>query len=71
VIAPDETVQTRPVKVAEIDGGQALVDSGVKANEKVVTDGQYRLQPGARVQELHGAAAHQADLQSSVEQELP
>ena len=71
VIGPDETVQVRPVQVDNIDGGQALIESGLKANEKVVIDGQYRLQPGAHVQELHGAAAQQANLQSSVEQELP
>ena len=41
------------------------------ANEKVVVDGQYRLQSGALVQELHGKAAQEADLQSAVEQAIP
>ena len=40
----------RPVTVAQISDGQALIDSGLEANEKVVVDGQYRLQPGSRVQ---------------------
>jgi multidrug efflux system membrane fusion protein len=71
VIGSDGTVQTRPVTVTQISGGQVLIDSGLQANEKVVIDGQYRLQPGALVQELHGQAAQEADLQSSVQQEIP
>lgn len=71
VIRPDQTVTTRPVNVAEISNGNALIDSGLEANEKVVVDGQYRLQAGTRVQELQGNAAKQADLQNSVEQEIP
>ncbi|MGY2939546.1 multidrug efflux system membrane fusion protein [Bradyrhizobium sp. GM6.1] len=71
VIGPNETVTTRPVKVAYNSDGDALIDSGLQANEKVVVDGQYRLQPGAHVKELVGAAAQGANLQSSVEQEIP
>ena len=71
VIGPNESVTTRPVKVTDIGDGGALIDSGLQANEKVVVDGQYRLQPGTHVQELQGNAANQADLQSSVEQEIP
>ena len=71
MIGSDGTVQTRPVSVAQISGGQAMIDSGLHANEKIVVQGQYRLQPGAIVQELHGRAAQQADLESSVEQEIP
>jgi membrane fusion protein, multidrug efflux system len=70
-IGPDETVATRFVKVAYISDGEALIDSGLQANEKVVVDGQYRLQAGAHVKELVGAAAQGANLQSSVEQEIP
>jgi multidrug efflux system membrane fusion protein len=71
VIGPDQTVQTRPVVVSQISEGVALIDSGLQANENVVVNGQYRLQAGAHVQELHGKAAQEADLQSSVEQEIP
>jgi membrane fusion protein, multidrug efflux system len=60
-----------PVTVAQISDGQALIDSGLQPNENVVVDGQYRLQPGALVRELHGNAAEQADLQSAVEQAIP
>ena len=71
VIGPDETVQTRPVTISQISEGQALVDSGLEANEKIVAEGQYRLVAGTRVHELQGQEAQQADLQSSVEQEIP
>jgi multidrug efflux system membrane fusion protein len=71
VIAADDTVQTRPVTVAQISDGQALIDSGLKSDERIVAAGQYRLQAGALVHELHGKAAQEADLQSSVEEQLP
>ncbi len=48
VIQPDNTVQTRPVKVAQVDNNVALIDDGLKAGEKVVVDGQYKLRPGAK-----------------------
>jgi len=71
VIGPDESVQTRPVVVSQISEGQALIDSGLKADEKIVVQGQYRLVAGTHVRELEGQEAQQADLQSSVEQEIP
>ena len=46
VVKPDSTVAMRPVKVAQISDGQALIDSGLTANEQVVVDGQYKLQAG-------------------------
>src|SRR5947209_6219267 len=63
VINPDGTVAVRDVKVAQTSGGQALIDSGLTANEQVVTDGQYKLQAGTRVTLLHGKAAEQAKAQ--------
>jgi multidrug efflux system membrane fusion protein len=71
VIAPNDTAQLRPVKVDQISEGAAVIDSGVQANEAVVVDGQYGLQPGSLVNVLHGKAAEQANLQSSVEQAIP
>ena len=71
VVGPDRTVQMRPVTVAQISDGQALIDSGLKPNETVVLEGQYRLEPGSLVEELHGKAAESADLQSAVEQAIP
>ena len=71
VVGPDRTVQMRPVTVAQISEGQALINSGLKPEENVVVEGQYRLQPGSLVEALHGKAAESADLQSAVEQAIP
>lgn len=49
VIKPDMTVESRTVKVARTVKGESVVDSGVKAGETVVTDGQLRLTTGAKV----------------------
>jgi len=49
VIKENNTVEVRPVKVAQIQEGEALIDSGLSAGERVVLEGQYRLQPGSAV----------------------
>jgi multidrug efflux system membrane fusion protein len=49
VIMEDSTVQMWPVGVAQTENNEALIDSGLKGGEKIVVDGQYKLQPGATV----------------------
>ncbi|WP_456617612.1 MULTISPECIES: efflux RND transporter periplasmic adaptor subunit [unclassified Bradyrhizobium] len=71
VVSADQTASLRPVHVAQISDGQALIDQGLKSGDVVVIDGQYRLTEGSRVRELHGKAAREADLQSSVQDALP
>src|SRR5882757_2564645 len=71
VISPDGKAQVRPVTVAQISEGQALIDRGLQANETVVIDGQYRLRQDSPVRVLHGKAAQEADLQSAVEKAIP
>jgi multidrug efflux system membrane fusion protein len=71
VVNPDNTVAIRPIKVAQIAGGEALIDSGLKANEQVVVDGQYKLQPGTRVTILHGQAAEEAAAQDALRPPIP
>jgi multidrug efflux system membrane fusion protein len=71
VVNPDNTVAIRPIKVAQISDGQALIDSGLKANEQVVVDGQYKLQPGTRVTMLHGQAAQEAAAQDALQAPIP
>jgi membrane fusion protein, multidrug efflux system len=71
VINSDNTVQVRPVTVSQISGGQALVDSGLTANEQVVVDGQYKLQAGSHVTILHGKAAEEAAAQSAQQTPIP
>jgi len=50
VITQEKTAEMRPVQVAQIDGGQALIDNGLQEGDQVVVDGQYKLQPGSPVQ---------------------
>jgi multidrug efflux system membrane fusion protein len=49
VVKADQTVEVRPVVVGWIEGRESVIQSGVRADETVVTDGQLRLTPGARV----------------------
>ncbi len=49
VVKPDESVEVRPVTIARTDGETAIVASGVQKGERVVTQGQLRLAPGAKV----------------------
>jgi multidrug efflux system membrane fusion protein len=71
VIGSDDTVQVRPVTVAQITEGQALIDSGLTANERVVVDGQYKLQPGTHVTVLQGKAAEEAAAQNAQQSPIP
>jgi multidrug efflux system membrane fusion protein len=71
VVNPDSTVAIRQIKVAQISDGQALIDSGLKANEQVVVDGQYKLQPGTHVTILHGKAAEEAAAQDALQAPIP
>jgi multidrug efflux system membrane fusion protein len=49
VVSRDMSVEPRPVVVGDSIEGQTIVKSGLKAGETVVTDGQLRLVPGAKV----------------------
>jgi multidrug efflux system membrane fusion protein len=71
VVNPDSSVAIRPIKVAQISDGQALIDSGLKANEQVVVDGQYKLQPGTHVTVLQGQAAEEAAAQAAQQAPIP
>ena len=48
VAKPDQTVELRMVQVITGDKQMLIVEKGLKPGEKVVTDGQLRLTPGAR-----------------------
>jgi multidrug efflux system membrane fusion protein len=56
VVKSDMTAEQRPVKAGEATGGSTIIEQGVQPGERVVTDGQLRLVPGARV-EIKPAAA--------------
>jgi multidrug efflux system membrane fusion protein len=50
VVKPDLTVEIRPVEVGRPIDGEVIITKGLKPGERVVTDGQLRLAPGARVE---------------------
>lgn len=50
VVKDDLTAELRPVKVAREYGGASVISDGLKPGERVVTDGQLRLGPGAKVE---------------------
>jgi multidrug efflux system membrane fusion protein len=50
IVRNDRTVQKRMIKVGVTNKTTAVIDSGLEAGETVVTDGQYRIQSGSRVE---------------------
>ena len=50
VVKADMTVETRTVKTGTTIENMTVIDDGLKPGEQVVTDGQLRLVPGAKVQ---------------------
>ncbi len=57
VVKADSTVEMRPVKKGEALDGEVVVSQGLRAGEKVVTDGQLALYPGAKVVEARPASS--------------
>jgi multidrug efflux system membrane fusion protein len=60
VIKKDMTVESRPVSILQGMDGNVIVQKGLVAGEQVVTDGQLRLVPGARVEIKQGGNATSA-----------
>ena len=53
VVQPDSTVKMTPLKLGDEAGDNLiLVASGLALGDKVVTEGQFRLKPGSKVQAL-------------------
>jgi len=50
VVKQDLTVESRPVVAGRTVNRETVVQKGLMADEKVVTDGQLRLYPGAKVE---------------------
>ncbi len=50
VVKKDNTVESRPIAAGRAIGDETVIDKGVTPGETVVTDGQVRLVPGARVE---------------------
>lgn len=54
VVKADQSVEARIVATGQIVDGKIVIESGLKAGETVVTDGQLLLAPGAKVMALPG-----------------
>jgi multidrug efflux system membrane fusion protein len=54
VVKPDLTAEVRRVQVERSIDGDVIIKEGLKPGERVVTDGQLRLVPGAKVQIKNG-----------------
>jgi multidrug efflux system membrane fusion protein len=50
VVKPDQTVESRLITPGARLGAETIVEKGLKPAERVVTDGQLRLVPGARIE---------------------
>ncbi len=59
VLKADNTVEPRPITTGSTTGDRTIVTSGLAAGERVVTDGQYKLQTGAAVTIMPPRAAAQ------------
>ncbi len=57
VVREDETVESRGVAPGLVAGGLTVIESGLSSGETVVTDGQLRLVPGARIISRNAPAA--------------
>jgi multidrug efflux system membrane fusion protein len=61
VVKPDNTVDQRSIETTPVDAKVTIVTKGVAAGERVVVDGQYRLEAGSRVEAKSPATASAAD----------
>lgn len=56
VVKADQTVESRPVKVGRSAPDGTVIEQGLVPGETVVTDGQLRLSPGAKIEVVTGEA---------------
>ncbi len=54
VIKPDLKAESRPVVISRSLNGKTVIEKGLKAGEMVVTDGQFQLVSGTKVQIKNG-----------------
>ncbi len=60
VIKPDSTAELRPVTVGQRQGNLVVINRGLKAGERVVTNGQLGVTPGGKVRVIAQPAAADA-----------
>jgi len=66
IVNNDMSVKMAPVKVGQIDQGQALIESGLTAGQRVVVDGQYKLQPGSKVRPADSSISQPGEPRTNV-----
>lgn len=57
VVKPDSTIAMQPVTIGSRRGGTTVIEKGLNSGERIVVAGQYRLQPGSKID---NAPAHLA-----------
>lgn len=61
VVKDDSSVEVRKVEIAASDAGITAISKGLQAGETVVTDGQLRLTPGAKIKAKDAAVPAPAE----------
>lgn len=68
LVQADDTVKMQPVQVAQEVGDSAvMIASGLKQSERVVTEGQFRLKPGSKVNPLKPGEVPPAPTQAELD----
>ncbi|MEA2911440.1 MAG: rane fusion protein multidrug efflux system [Bradyrhizobium sp.] len=57
IVGDDRIVQKRPLKVGAVNKTTAIIEGGLQPGEQIVTDGQYRIQAGSKVEVTAQAAS--------------
>lgn len=70
-VANGDTAEKREVSVARSEDGSALIAKGLADGDRVVTDGQYRLQPGSKLREASADAPASADGEGAAPAAVP
>jgi len=61
VVSADGKAELRDLRVGRIEDGQALVEKGLSAGDRIITSGHYRVQAGGPVEDLAGQDRQAAD----------
>ena len=61
VVKSDNTAEQRPIETAPVDNDTTIVTKGLTVGERVVVNGQYRLQAGTRVDTKTDQASRKTD----------
>ena len=61
VVKDDQTVEYRPVTPGMLYLGETVIESGLQAGERVVTDGQMQLAEGVRIEERNASLPNKTE----------